>query len=106
MRSASTTRQPSCAASARNGTARDPASTAHLLPFAAPQALDAPATPLRSIGPQWCGSISAIDGARLSIAGLSGIARIGGRLTVERSAGGPLPAEIIRSEEQPSELQS
>lgn len=57
--------------------------------------LDDPATILRSIGPQWYGSISAIDGARLLIAGLPGIARIGDRLIVERSAGGPLPAEII-----------
>ncbi|MEK7265368.1 MAG: FliI/YscN family ATPase, partial [Pseudomonadota bacterium] len=57
--------------------------------------LDDPETILRSIGPQIYGSIAAIDGARLSIAGLAGIARIGDRLMIERSAGGPLPAEVI-----------
>ena len=57
--------------------------------------LDDPGSILRDIGPKWFGSIAAIDGARLMIAGLSGIARIGDRLTVDRSTGGPLPAEVI-----------
>ncbi len=45
--------------------------------------------------PRWSGAISSVDGARLSISGLTGIARLGDRLVIERADDAAIDAEII-----------
>lgn len=50
---------------------------------------------LKKLSPQWFGSIASIDGACVTVDGLSGIARIGDRLEIDRSSGLSIPAEVI-----------
>jgi len=62
--------------------------------------LEDPETLLRTVGPTWCGAITAVNGARLSVGGLSGVARVGDRLNVERSTGGILQAEVVAANDK------